>query len=330
MTAGGDSPAPNLVSGDDGVLVTGPDTLSEAFPPGCLSDPSIIAALDNWQQGDLIRGLRVFWAVEGGTRDVLCDVDEDEAADGGWVMARVPVETEGADPVEQLGVLVSQTCDIAAVGPGKRHPTVQVAPVVNLASIPSRADDIRQGNVTDMVLLTGAGLPSGEWAADLRISLPVSKAVLLSQNPVRGFARESEALDFGELVAIKYRRPALHDYVSKDLTESLNRLIRNQRGKSATWMNRVEQIRVLVTAGDRLHPQAIEPIVVTLGEPFSPKEEAPLRNWRDEQARPLAAATGGCVLEAVAFRPRGDVRAVEYRDSVPLAVDELPRRRFWF
>ena len=331
MTGGEATPRPEPPPGVEPHPVVGPDTLGDAINREQLSEPSVVAHLDQWRQGDLVSGARVYWAVEGGCRDMLCDVETYPDADGGWALARVPVEVEGGGQADQLGVIVSQSCDIAAVGPGSRHLTVQVAPLVNLENIaPERVVHVRAGNVPDMVMMTGDGLPGGEWAADLRISLPVSKAVLLSQEPTRGFADESEALAFGGLVALKYRRPALHDYVSKELTDSLNKLIRTQRGKKATWMDRVEQIRVLVTAGDRLNPQAIEPIVVTLGAPFEPKEQGPLRTWRNEQAGPLAEAVRGCVLEAPAFRPLDDVRAIEYRNSVPLALDELPRRPFWF
>ena len=36
------------------------------------------------------------------------------------------------------GIVISQTCDVAASGPGRRHPTVQVSPVIDLVD---RKDD---------------------------------------------------------------------------------------------------------------------------------------------------------------------------------------------
>ena len=61
----------------------------------------------------------------------------------------------------------------------------------------------------------------GEWAADLRISLPVSKAVLLRQSRVHGFREQHQTLEFAERVAAKTRRPALHDAIADGLVPRL-------------------------------------------------------------------------------------------------------------
>jgi hypothetical protein len=312
-----------VVPAADLSTLEGPDQLGDNFNLEHLRRPEVVTSLDRWRQGDLVRRVRVSWAVECGQADPLCGLAADLEADGLWTVAWVPGP---ADRLlgERLGVIVSQTCDIGANGPGSRHPTIQVAPVVDLENIPPRrAADVLVGKTTDMVALTGLSLPSGHWAADLRISLPVSKAVLLTQEPVRGFESESEEIAFSEKVSTKYSRPALHDHIANDLTASLNRLIRSQRGKGEVWMDRVEQVRVRVTDGTRLAPKAVELIVVTLDESLSPRERVPLRNWRNEQARPLAKAAGGCRLVPLRFVPLVELKAMDYRQSLQLALDEL-------
>ncbi len=62
------------------------------------------------------------------------------------------------------------------------------------------------------------------------------------------------------------RRPALHDDVAVDMTNSRDKLIRQGRVRSVAWMDRVEQIRVRATVGDRLPPQALELIVITVDQ----------------------------------------------------------------
>ncbi len=235
---------------------------------------------------------------------------------------------DGVDPPEQLGIIVSQTCDVVATGPGARHPTVQVAPIVNLMNVPeSRANDVRAGRTVDMVIVTNLH-PLGDWAADLRISLPVSKALLIGQQPNRGFLTEEDCLRFSDQIAIKLRRPALHDHIAVDMTRSLEALIRRERVAGAAWMDRVEQIRVRVTLGDRITPQALELIVITIDEPLSAAEKESLRKWRTGQVKTFAKATGGKLLP-LRILPLSKVNVQDYRESVPLRLDELQQRPFW-
>jgi hypothetical protein len=308
----------------------GSDILGDNFDFDWLKKPEVAAALDQWRQGDIISGLRLFWAVSEHGKDPLSGAQLDPQPDGGWVIARELLEAEddGAT-TNQLGIIVSQTCDVVATGPGARHPTVQVAPVVNLANLPStRANDVRTGRTVDMVILTNLQ-PLGDWAADLRISLPVSKAILVDQHPVRGFLKEQDCLGFSDQLAIKLRRPALHDYVAVNMTDSLEKLIRWERGRSASWMDRVEQIRVRATAGDRLSPQALELIVITIDDPLSPAEKEPLRKWRTEHIKTFAKATAGGKLLPLRILPLSKVSVQDYRESVPLRLDELNQRPFW-
>ena len=176
-----------------------------------------------------------------------------------------------------------------------------------------------------MVIVTNLQ-PQGAWAADLRISLPVTKAMLVDQQPTRGFLTEQDCVGFADQVAIKLRRPALHDYVAVDMTDSLEKLIRRERGRSATWMDRVEQIRVRATAGDRLSPQAIELIVITIDDPLSPAEKDPLRRWRTEHIKTFANATTGGKLLPLRILALSKVSVQDYRESVPLRLDELQQR----
>lgn len=306
------------------------DVLGNNFDLDWLKRPEVAAALDQWRQGDIVSGLRLFWGIGEHGTDPLSGTQLDPQPDGGWVTARESLDTdEGVLPTEQLGIIVSQTCDVVATGPGARHPTVQVAPIVNLSNLPSeRANDVRAGRTVDMVIVTNLQ-PEGAWAADLRISLPVTKAMLIDQQPTRGFLNEQDCLGFSDQAAIKLRRPALHDYVAVDMTDSLETLIRRERGRGAVWMDRVEQIRVRATVGDRLSPEALELIVITIDDPLSPAEKDPLRKWRTERTKAFAKATGGAKLLPLRIVPLNKVSVQDYRESVPLRLDELQQRPFW-
>lgn len=308
----------------------GSDVLGNNFDLDWLKKPEAATALERWRQGDIVHGLRVFWGVSDHGIDPLSGAQLDPQPDGGWVTARESLHTrDGAVPAQQFGIIVSQTCDVAATGPGARHPTVQVAPIVNLSDLSaSRAGDVQAGRTVDMVIVT-AMQPLGEWAADLRISLPVSKAMLTDQEPTRGFLTEEDCLRFSDQVAIKLRRPALHDYLAKDMRESLETLIRRERRLGASWMDRVEQVRVRVTAGDRISPQAFELIVITIDDPLTAAEREPLRQWRNAQIKTVARATAAGKLLPLRILPLDKVSVRDYRESVPLRLDELQQQPFW-
>jgi hypothetical protein len=286
--------------------------------------------LDPWRQGDLVSGMRTVWAAPNHGNDPVADVVVDAHPDGGWVVLRAEATaTDDGVVADELGVIISQTCDVGGTGPGARHPTVQVCPVVHLDNIAAgRAADVRAGKAVDMMVLTGLE-PVGDWAADLRLSVPLSKAALVEQEPRRGFHDEEKALEFADRVAIKSRRPALHDYVAAEMTESLNKLIRGQRGAGEIWMERVEQIRVRATGGDRLNPKELEVTVVTLGDPLTPAERESIRKWRESHKKAFSEASGGGILVPVVFSELKKMGVQEYRDSVPLHLPELQRRPFW-
>jgi hypothetical protein len=307
------------------------DGLHDVFDFTWLKDATVAARLDQWRQADLVPGVRLFWASGDGV-DQLSGLDMAPPADGGWAVARweQPLPEDGGPgqvPVP-MGIITSQTCDVVATGPGSRHPTVQVSPVIRLDQLaPGRANEVRAGRTVDMVLI--ANTPEGtEWAADLRISLPVSKSILAAHSPVRAFVTSREAYDFAQRVAIKMRRPAVHE-AAISLAKNLDRLVRQQRSAGATWVDRVEQVRARAKSGTLLQLDALELIVMTLDGAFTAEEMAPLRQWRQEQQKQFKTETNGAILIPLRFVELDRMKVQDYRESVPLNLPELGQRPFW-
>ena len=123
--------------------------------------------------GRLLPTLPLFWAATPELVDEITDVDAPPWDEGGLVV----IQLEGSIP---YGVVTSQTCDIAATGPGCHHPTVQVSPVVAVEIDAGTLGNIRRFRMKAHALMTAADL-DGTYVADLRISLPVSKAVLVAE-----------------------------------------------------------------------------------------------------------------------------------------------------
>lgn len=283
---------------------------------------SAVAALDLWRQGHLIRCDKVAWLAPAGSVDPLTGDDYSEYPVG-LIAAKATIGDTGYFAV------VSQTCDVAASGPGKRHPFIQVSPVRNIgAAFP--ADKVRQareGELVEYVYLTSPPEPGKDWAIDLRISVPLSKGALVTAQPIQCFASEEDELDLAARIAAKYERPALHDYLSKDLIDGLRGVISKARKGSEDWCEDVEQLRLEIE-GNRLAPKRVRLLVVTdvSFNGLLNSKKRPLREHWKSHKRPLKAI--GIEQAPVAFRCIDDLKVKAYRESVPLNIPTLGRGYF--
>lgn len=307
------------------------------FVPGVFSareNRPLKRALNAWKQGDIVTGVGLFWATPDGL-DPLTDV-----AGVHTVGEPLPVFTwdgQPADPSKTLdapdwpaamSIVTSQTCDIVPAGPGERHPTVQVSPLERYDHCEGSVQkSIVLGEYVDLVAVPAAPRP-GRWAANLRISLPVSKAVLAAQTPVHGFNDEAGALAFAERVSAKFRRPALHDALSGDMTTSLRELVNSVRQAGADWPEMIEQFRLEVIDGTRLEPTKVRIMAVTLNK-LEASDKHDLRAWRTAQDK-ILRRNHNITLNAMRYAQLRDLAVAEYRDAVQLRVPELGQSLMYY
>lgn len=315
--------------------------LDAAYIARALGTPAFTDGLAEWRQGDLIRDIGLFWAgteddpltglqvpVSPGHRWPVVAWDGVAARPADEPAATAADQPDGPPLVPEWGIITSQTCDVVATGPGARHPTVQVSPLLDLTGAdPNKVTGIRRHMNVDLApVSTVPG--GGSWAADLRISLPVSKAVLLQQERHHGFDDPAGAHAFAERVAGKFRRAALHDQLSVGLAAGLEQAVKQAKKAGAVWPDEIEQFRLLVTRGDRLHPKNVAVLAVTLADKLSPEEMEPLRKWRNQERRRLLRVSD-IQLDPVRFRSVDRVGARDYRASDWLRITELGQQTFW-
>lgn len=279
--------------------------------------PDLREALGGWQQGDLIERPVFSWAGPAEPDDLTGA----EAGSYEWE----PV----ADPslVTPYGIVVSQTCDIGASGPGGRHPFVDVAPVVQMTADAGQQGQIRRYEVMHLVALP-APPDTGFWVADLRLIMPVSKRLLAAGSPIDAFGGdEMSRLSFAEAVARKHRRPALHDAVAETLPRSLNAYIAEMAKKQTApeWLDKVEQVRISIT-GSRLAPIAAQPYVIQRDK-LDAAERHLWQNWRNRAKKPLAQE--GVDLKPIVFTDLDRLSARLYAVSLPVNVKALGRPPVW-
>ncbi|MBF4163980.1 hypothetical protein [Nocardioides acrostichi] len=159
-------------------------------------------------------------------------------------------------------IITTQTCDIGGKPPGARQPFVQVSPVVKVADATKEHwRELTTGILADRVGLTGKTLRT-KWAVDLRIGFPLSKAALLEVSPTRGFASAAEAVEFGEHLARRAGRPALHDFLIDVVRVEIDSAIRASLKKDTGWWSKVDEVRLLIE-GDVLEPRKVSILVLT-------------------------------------------------------------------
>lgn len=280
-------------------------------------DKAVELALDTWQQGHLLRMDAGAWLAPAGRLDVVTGQDAGPHESGSiskrWVLSDTGYYS-----------VVSQTCDIAATGPGQAHPFVQVCPVrdVGVAFAPTRVTEIRRRRHVSWVYLTNPPVKGADWAVDLRVSIPISKAFLVESQPIEGFSCEADQLVLAEAVAEKACRPAMHEMLSSVLVPELRTCAKRSKG---TWREEVEQFRITIVKGTRLAPRRVRLVAVTFTK-LSHTEQGELRNLRNNLKNRFAKE--GIVFEPVRFRNVDLLPADEYRDAVPLSVPELDRGDF--
>jgi hypothetical protein len=216
------------------------------------------------------------------------------------------------------GLAISQTCDVVATGPGARHATVQVAPVVRVDTLnPERRLSLERWDVADRALLEPPNW-EGTYVADLRLSVPVSKGVLARHRPVPAFPDEKRMLLLAEHVATKVRRPALHDFLSETVRDEIRQSIKSSKVDSLWWAP-VEEVLVTATP-DRLKPTHAQLLVVSQG----PLDPAAKQRWHDLNER-LAnrGKKAGIVMRSPLHNTAVELTADVYRAAVKLHIPEL-------
>ena len=245
-------------------------------------------ALEQWKQGDVVLDVPVTWVMPLG-EDPIAGTENIDPYES-------PFASQTSPKVHM--VICSQTCDIAAGGPGKHHPFVLAAPLVPGSMIAPEnrksAREYRMGYLVPASPDPGAVAadPQG-WFVDFRLIVPLSKGLLLGRTPVQGFlqpepsaprdepvAASDELLgDFAEALAQKFRRPALASVLAEDLPRLIDAYI--AKWPEAQAFRRTEQVRLLVEAGTRLEPTTVRVFVLSVA-PLDEKQQTMWQGWEKE------------------------------------------------
>lgn len=229
----------------------GPGLSVDALRPDKQGWAPIVEGLSNWKQGDIVTGVPVGW-MGAPDADVITGVDGNGSEDA-------VVMTDTVDVI-----VCSQTCDIGGKPPGDKHPFVMVAPLIASADVSGEDRGLAKADQHGSIAIVprpDLGDDASEQYADLRMLVPLSKALLLTRDPVPGLDG-LKAIALSEMLAQKFRRPALSDVLSEELPAYLEKFIKNT-GRGQQCFVKSEQVRLVVHEGTRLEPETVQLLILT-------------------------------------------------------------------
>ncbi len=274
--------------------------------------------LSRWKQGHLLTDLRITWLSPPGV-DPITHVNNgtDQPAPAWHQNVRA-----------EAFIICSQTCDLGATPPGDAHPFVLVAPLITHSRIKGGglAKLAQAGKVQYLfpTLSPDPKSPERAWLADLRLIMPLSKSLLLQREPIEGFACEADSLAFGETLAQKFRRAALHENLSEALPAALKDFVQSKIPRSSAF-TKVEQVRLMVLDRDRLNPGRAQ-LYVYADDELNEDERAVWAQFTPIAARVLSVAN--IAFAGIAHTSANKQNAATYRQTVPVRCNLLGHTRY--
>lgn len=264
--------------------------------------------LKDWRQGDVIASVPATWITP--KRDDVITQQVSQVTE--WA----PIFSD--ELVMPWAVIVTQTCDLGAKPPGTRKPMLQVCPVLPASAYSASVQaDARRGNVVYLYPIKVK--PSTECFADLRLCVPLSKALLLECSPVPTTLDDEDRHQLAEKFAFAFRRPALPDEVSETLSKAIATFV----GANATHpaVTEVEQVRIELRARTWRSSSAATLYVFGYRRAIAPEEQALWHENLNLWAGILKPI--GMTLHPMVFTTPDECSALAYRNSHPLNIRGL-------
>jgi hypothetical protein len=174
-----------------------------SWPPGALE------ALQQWQQGDVVRDPPFFYFADPARAVWEATRAFEDGSPGPEVIVPEDDHLPGPDQLPRFGLVTTQTCDIGEEDAERPlRPWVQVAPIYKLTDW--RRSRLQGSRGPRYWLLLPSFPEPGVWVADFRIEVPVEKGWLSNQERIQAFGAAEERWQVGKRVAYLRSRPAFN------------------------------------------------------------------------------------------------------------------------
>lgn len=267
--------------------------------------PEVVEAAAEVQQGDLIRSPPLGYAAS--LRYPIWSLTRQEAEAGADPDA-VHLSVH-PDDAPEWGIVVSGTCDVAEEGV-PMQPWLEVCPVYEVDAV-DKLPEYFHG-------LDGMQAAEGRaWVADLRLTVPLEKGVLVGRERRDPFASEESRIDFGVKLGWRKARAALSAGVHVVITETIKKRRSNNRTGARAARKCVYRL-MLEVQESRLAPRAVRLHVVY--QASSDCTEERMREWFAtwwEKANETAKEQDIELLPTV-FHDRTNMDVQRYDQLIPI------------
>lgn len=286
--------------------------------------------LAKWRQGDILTNLPLTWVAPSGFDSVTGSKNNSKESDLHKEEVMMP-----------LGIICTQTCDIAGADGGLQHPFILVAPLIRAEDLTGKVtpENATSGQVGYLfpVPVPDEQAQGTKWFADFRMMFPVSKALLARLPRLPDRLDDQLRLRFAESLAFKLRRTAASDVISYHLPKSLAVMVKSNQNAHKEGFRLIEQIRVAITDGTRDLPSTIQLFVVA----STPVTQLEMDSWRPltqsekdlwhtwEKAVKTEFMALGVRIGQTLFTSPQDMNAEEYRNTVFIKVKGIGTEIFW-
>jgi hypothetical protein len=253
----------------------------------------VVEAAQKFQQGDLIAKPPIVYAAS--LLHPVWQLTRLEAVDGDADVDAMPLALDQED-VPPYGIITSQTCDIAEDRPVPLQPWFDVSPVL----LCDKDDPLLDRDYA--YPLPDYPAPNDEcWVADLRLSVPLEKGLLVGREPTNPFAdSEEKRIAFGVMLGQRRARAALSKNVHVFIDETLRAHKPRKTGKRVK--KRLYKLLLQISEGGRLDPKAVRLHVITVENEDAtielPEIDEWFQSWWDD-ARDIAEKHGVNLLASV-------------------------------
>jgi hypothetical protein len=259
----------------------------------------VLPAVKRFRLGDLVERPPIVFAADP-TRPLW-------APASGRIEGAGVVELAAADQ-PSYGIIVSQTCDL--------HDRTESQPFFEISPVYDVPPDTK-GKLY-LHKLTGPALPAGTWVADLRLTVPLEKGLLVDREPIRGFVDEQGEIDFAHRLGRRRDRAALADSINDVLFTEFKRRARNNNRAYKKVKEQLHAIMLAVAQGNRLEPVAVRVYFYSRSGPLDAPAEAFLEAWWDNAFKAAGAHDPSLNLLANVYRDGSCADVAMYDDLIPL------------
>lgn len=268
-------------------------------------DLSVLAALDRWRQGHILRELPLLGLGPPAGVEPLW------ARAAVWATGTGPLALGEESMTTRPVMVVSQGCDLIK----DKFPFATVVPVYNAAGILTESQQVsaRAGLTRHQVHLTAPWAAGGLWVADLRHEMSIDKTLLIEPDPVEAFPDEVGYAHLADRLAAARQRPATPQPCLDHVVAPLKKYLAARRASGVNLLAGVREVRVHSN-----HP--VSPTAVTLFVVANDDERPDVDGWVAVlDALHEGAATAGIAITGPDITDLREMSAADYLTSQAIA-----------